>query len=126
MKTTARPWGSYEILYDGGDFKVKKITINPGQEISYQYHEKREELWHIIDGSGIVTINEETDKVNPGTTIRIPKLSRHTIKNTNKNKELIFVEVQTGEYFGEDDIVRLKDKYGRVKNNKLQKRSNKS
>ena len=113
MQTELRPWGTYEILYDGADCKVKKIIVKPDQTLSYQYHYKRSEHWIVISGQGQVKIDGEIRAISEGDTIFIPVLAKHTITNTDPETLLVFIEVQTGSYFGEDDIVRLEDKYGR-------------
>lgn len=107
------PWGVWEILLDDEKCKVKKITINPGQAPSYQYHFKRNEYWTIIEGRGTVNIDDSFREVNVGDTVFIKKESKHQMRNTGV-EPLVFIETQTGEYFGEDDIVRLKDDYGRA------------
>jgi mannose-6-phosphate isomerase-like protein (cupin superfamily) len=113
MKTTEnRPWGNYTVLLDDNDCKVKTIIIKPGESPSYQYHFKRKEHWIIIQGSGILILNDIERIVNAGDCIFVDKLEKHKIIN-NGQVDLKFIEVQTGEYFGEDDIVRLEDKYGR-------------
>ena len=109
-----RPWGKYEILSESEDFKVKVITVNPGAQLSYQSHDHRSEHWVVLEGEGQVILNERTLDVFPGSSIVIPKNSKHRIKNTGAKKYLRFVEVQTGEYFGEDDIVRYADDYKRT------------
>lgn len=111
--TETRPWGSFENLLDNELCKVKQIIIKPGQAPSYQYHYKREEYWIVVQGNGELTLNDEIQVVKPKDIIHIPLLAKHQIKNTD-SQDLIFIEVQLGEYFGEDDIVRLKDSYGRV------------
>ncbi len=108
-----RPWGTFENLLDTNYCKVKEITIKPGQSPSYQYHHKRSETWTIIKGTGEVTLDGEIKPVGPESIVIVPAKVKHKISNTGK-KSLIFIEVQTGTYFGEDDIVRLEDKYGRV------------
>lgn len=108
-----RPWGKFENLLDSELCKVKKITIKPGQAPSYQYHFKRSEVWTIIHGEGELKLNDKILKVSTGDTFRIEKLEKHQIKNTG-TQDLIFIEIQLGEYFGEDDIVRIEDNYGRV------------
>lgn len=107
-----RPWGTYTVLLDTTDCKVKTITIKPGESPSYQYHFKRSEHWIIIQGSGTLILNDTERIVNTGDCIFIKKLDKHKIINSGQI-DLKFIEVQTGEYFGEDDIVRLEDKYGR-------------
>ena len=107
-----RPWGTYENLLDSKDCKVKKIIILPNQRPSYQYHHKRTEVWVVVKGTGIVTIDDIESKVQEESVVIVPLGSKHRIKNTGKDN-LIFIEVQLGTYFGEDDIVRLEDDYAR-------------
>lgn len=107
-----RPWGRFEVLKDTPDFKSKVITVDPGAQISYQSHAKRAEHWTIIKGSGEVILNDETIPVGPGSHVFIPVQAKHRIRNTGA-QPLTFVEVQLGTYFGEDDIVRYEDSYGR-------------
>ena len=108
-----RPWGSYIILSEDKKYKIKKIEVNPKSRLSYQYHDKRSELWYILSGKGIVTINDEKIELNVGSTIKINKRVKHRIEN-NGSENLIFIEIQTGSYFGEDDIVRIEDDYNRT------------
>ncbi|MCB9072185.1 MAG: mannose-1-phosphate guanylyltransferase/mannose-6-phosphate isomerase [Bdellovibrionaceae bacterium] len=108
-----RPWGKYDILSDDSEFKIKVIAVNPGQQLSYQSHIHRSEHWVVIEGHGEVVINEQVLDISPGSSIVIPMNSKHRIRNTGQ-KILRFVEVQTGEYFGEDDITRYEDDYKRV------------
>lgn len=108
-----RPWGTFENLLDTEYCKVKQIVIEPGQAPSYQYHFKRSEVWTVVSGEGELKLNDEITKVVTGDVIQIPVEAKHQIKNSGKEK-LIFIEVQLGKYFGEDDIVRLEDNYGRV------------
>lgn len=107
-----RPWGRYEILRDTDKFKSKVIHVDPGQQISYQSHAKREEHWIVTDGAGEVVLNDEIIPVRGGTYVHIPLGAKHRIRNTGA-KRLEFVEVQVGTYFGEDDIVRYQDDYQR-------------
>lgn len=107
-----RPWGRFEVLKDTPDFKSKVITIDPGAQISYQSHAKRAEHWTIVKGSGEVILNDETIPVGPGSHVHIPVQAKHRMRNTGA-EPLTFVEVQLGTYFGEDDIVRYEDSYGR-------------
>lgn len=108
-----RPWGRFEVLKDTPEFKSKVITVDAGAQISYQSHTKRAEHWTIIKGSGEVVLNEEVIAVKAGDHIFVPLKAKHRIRNTGK-EPLVFVEVQIGTYFGEDDIVRYEDSYGRV------------
>jgi mannose-6-phosphate isomerase-like protein (cupin superfamily) len=111
--TILKPWGSYKNLMDEEYTKVKKIVINPGEAPSYQYHFKRSEIWIIVKGTAKVKIDDVVHYHRVGDIVLIQKESKHQITNIGDG-ELIFVEVQLGEYFGEDDIVRLDDKYDRV------------
>ena len=113
MTNSERPWGHYEILYDGKDCKVKLITVKPGHRLSYQYHFERDELWKVISGKGMVTLNGSEIPVLEGSVIHICKFVKHRVKNTGSD-DLVFVEIQVGSYFGEDDIVRLEDDYERT------------
>lgn len=108
-----RPWGGFEILADEAQFKSKKITVDPGGQLSYQSHAKRAEHWIVIEGEAEVTLNDAKHSLRPGDHIHIPQGSKHRIKNAGTMK-LVFVEIQTGTYFGEDDIVRYQDDYGRA------------
>ena len=109
-----RPWGRYFVLDDNLEYKIKRIEVNPKSRLSYQYHMKRSETWVIINGEGIVTIEGKIKNIYKGDTIIIPKSAKHRIENTGNDK-LIFIEVQTGTYFGEDDIIRIEDDYNRIK-----------
>jgi mannose-6-phosphate isomerase len=117
-----RPWGHYEVLYDGEDCKVKRIIVKSGGKLSYQYHNHREEYWQVISGNGVVTIQDTDLDIGPGAQVRIPKGVRHRVRN-NWKKDLVFIEIQTGDYFGEDDIVRLEDDYGRLTKTEESQRS---
>lgn len=108
-----RPWGTFENLLDTDYCKVKQIIIKPGEAPSYQYHFKREEVWVVVQGEGELKLNDNLTPVKLHQVIHIPKEAKHQIQNTG-NEDLVFIEVQLGEYFGEDDIVRLEDNYGRV------------
>jgi len=108
-----RPWGSYEILREKEKYKLKEIIVNPGQKISYQSHHQRTEVWVITSGQGIVTLEGQKLDCFSGRSFFIPKESKHRIECTSE-EPLIFVEVQTGTYFGEDDITRFEDDYGRL------------
>ena len=113
LETVSKPWGSYTNLMDEQYTIVKKIVISPGQSPSYQYHFKRSELWIIVKGIAEVKIDDNVTSHIIGDVIKIPKEAKHQVTNIGET-DLVFVEIQLGEYFGEDDIVRLEDKYGRV------------
>jgi len=108
-----RPWGYYEILSDAPDHKVKRIIVNPGGVLSLQRHKKRAEHWFVVSGEGMVTLEKDKYLVKPGSAIDIAVGAPHRMENTSSD-DLIIVEIQTGTYFGEDDIERLEDKYGRL------------
>ena len=108
-----RPWGKFENLLDEDYCKVKRITVSPGGQPSYQYHHHRSEVWTIVKGAATVTLNGEIIKYNEGEVVFVPQGAKHRVKN-NEKEDLIFIEVQTGTYFGEDDIVRIEDDYGRT------------
>jgi mannose-6-phosphate isomerase len=112
LEESERPWGRYEVLQESSTYKVKSIHVNPGKRLSYQRHKQRAEHWFITTGTGEVTIDGITSKVTAGSTIDIAINQLHRISNTG-SVELIFVEVQTGTYFGEDDIERIEDDFGR-------------
>lgn len=114
MEIITRPWGTYETLYDGEDCKVKRIVVRPEQNPSYQYHFKRSECWMVISGTGYARLEDKKIRVEKGSILNIPAESKHTIINDSQSENLVFIEIQTGTYFGEDDIVRLEDKYGRA------------
>ncbi|MDX1918418.1 MAG: phosphomannose isomerase type II C-terminal cupin domain [Candidatus Caenarcaniphilales bacterium] len=109
-----RPWGNYQVLDDQPKFKVKRITVLPGKRLSYQKHFKRAEHWFIVQGEAVVTLDGSEHHLITGQYIDIPLEAAHRISNPNENQELVFIEVQHGSYFGEDDIVRLSDDYGRA------------
>lgn len=110
--TAYRPWGHYTILEEGGNFKVKKITVEPKQKLSLQSHKKRAEHWTVLKGNAKVELNGKTFNLKPHKSIDIPVGVRHCLKNVTK-KPLEIIEVQSGDYLEEDDIVRFDDKYGR-------------
>lgn len=107
-----RPWGRFDILEDTDRWKIKRITVNPGQRLSYQRHSKRTEHWFIVEGEATVTLNDIDTKVKKDEWVHVPVQTKHRVHNTG-TEQMIFIEVQTGEYFGEDDIERFQDDYGR-------------
>ena len=107
-----RPWGKYEIIYENKKCKVKKITVNPSGRLSYQYHYKRSEVWTVVSGIATITLNDITTEYNYGETILIPQGTKHRVEN-KKSEPLIFIEVQHGSSFDEEDIVRIEDDYNR-------------
>jgi mannose-6-phosphate isomerase-like protein (cupin superfamily) len=107
-----RPWGSFEILLDDPKCKVKKIIVKPGQRLSYQKHFKRKETWVIVQSTATITLDGKIKDYPEGEVAFIPCEAAHRIENKTK-QDVIFIEVQQGTYFGEDDIERLEDDYGR-------------
>ena len=107
-----RPWGSYQVLDEGQDFKVKRIEVLPGKRLSYQRHAHRAEHWFITSGTAKVTLNDNEFLVESGGTVDIPLGAKHRVENPG-NETLLFIEIQTGNYFGEDDIERFDDDFGR-------------
>jgi mannose-6-phosphate isomerase-like protein (cupin superfamily) len=109
-----RPWGNYTVLCDDApDHKVKRIVVHPGKRLSYQRHAQRSEHWFIVAGGAVVTLDGVETTLHAGESIDIPQEGAHRIANPGTD-DLVFVEVQYGSYFGEDDIERLEDDYGRV------------
>jgi mannose-6-phosphate isomerase-like protein (cupin superfamily) len=114
LEFEVRPWGNYTVLsQDEPDHKVKAIVVSPGKRLSYQRHARRSEHWFIVRGTGNVTLDNNVIEVTAGVAIDVPVGTNHRIENTGI-EDLLFIEVQHGDYFGEDDIVRLDDDYGRV------------
>jgi mannose-6-phosphate isomerase len=109
-----RPWGYYKVLYHTPYTKVKELLVRPGFRSSYQYHNKRSEHWYVVSGTATITLDGETKKLEQYQNADAPVGTKHRIGN-DTNEDLVFIEVQTGEYFGEDDIVRLEDDFGRSK-----------
>jgi mannose-1-phosphate guanylyltransferase/mannose-6-phosphate isomerase len=112
-QTVHRPWGSYTILEDAVDCKVKRLTVKPGHVLSLQLHHKRSEHWTVVDGVAKVRIGEEEFLLNRNESAYIPMNTVHRLENPTTT-DIHLIEVQCGDYFGEDDIVRLEDRYGRV------------
>ena len=113
LLTETRPWGSFTILDEGEGFKVKRISVNPSHKLSLQYHHHRSEHWTVVQGEATVTIGESTKPVKINESVYIPLKEKHAL--ANEGEELMqLIEVQLGDYLGEDDIVRLEDRYGRA------------
>jgi mannose-6-phosphate isomerase len=107
-----RPWGRYDVLDEGPHHKVKTITVKPGARLSYQRHTRRSEHWVVVQGEGVVTLDGVERTLAPGDTVDVPVGAAHRMANRGA-EQLVFVEVQRGDYFGEDDIERLEDDFGR-------------
>jgi mannose-6-phosphate isomerase-like protein (cupin superfamily) len=109
-----RPWGNYTVLDGGEGFKVKRIEILPEKRLSYQKHTRRAEHWQIVRGTAKITLNGDETLVGKGGTVDIPIGTKHRVENPSPDERLIFIEVQLGDYLGEDDIERFEDDFGRV------------
>jgi mannose-1-phosphate guanylyltransferase/mannose-6-phosphate isomerase len=112
--TTYRPWGSYTVLEEGERYKIKRIVVNPGERLSLQMHYHRSEHWVVVRGAAKVTIGDKDVHIHENESAYVPKSTLHRLENPGK-VPLEMIEVQNGEYVGEDDIVRLDDVYGRTK-----------
>ena len=108
-----RPWGSYDSLESGDRFQVKRISVDPGASLSLQMHFHRAEHWVVVRGTARVTRGAETFLLTENESTYIPPGTRHRLENPGK-MPLELIEVQTGAYLGEDDIVRFEDSYGRT------------
>ena len=108
-----RPWGFYKTTVLNDSMQSKVISVRPNSQLSLQMHQRREEHWIIVKGVGQARIGDSTIYVCPGTYLFIPKGTKHRLTNTSNEETLIVVEVQMGTYFGEDDIIRIEDDYGR-------------
>lgn len=123
-KSESRPWGRYEVLSEflpsrdssRIQVKVKRIIVNPGERISYQYHQHRVEYWWAVEGSGIITINDHESEFKAGNRAMIPSYVKHRVQ-ADPDCRLVFIEIQESAgvngYLDEDDIIRIEDDYGR-------------
>jgi mannose-6-phosphate isomerase-like protein (cupin superfamily) len=107
-----RPWGNYTVLHTDEKFQVKKLVVNPGKRISLQSHKFRAEHWFIVSGLGTAELDGSHIGVSPGDSIDVPIGSKHRI-SCGESGPLVFIEVQTGTSFSEDDIFRFEDDFGR-------------
>ncbi|MET1079409.1 MAG: mannose-1-phosphate guanylyltransferase/mannose-6-phosphate isomerase [Pseudomonas sp.] len=113
-QTVSRPWGTYTVLEEGPRFKIKRIVVKPGAALSLQMHHHRSEHWIVVQGMAKVTNGEGEQLVNTNESTFIPAGHKHRLINPGVI-DLVMIEVQSGEYLGEDDIVRFEDQYGRVR-----------
>jgi len=107
-----RPWGWFEILFEEAQLKIKRIMVKPGKRLSLQSHQRRAENWVIVQGQALFTLDEKTCHLGPRQAVFIPEKARHRIENPGQ-ENLVFIEVQTGSYLGEDDITRFQDDFDR-------------
>ncbi len=115
--TVYRPWGSYSVLREGNSYKIKSIMVKPGERLSLQYHNHRSEHWVVVEGTARVTRDKEEIDLTKDQSIYLPVKSLHRLENIG-NEDLEIIEVQNGDYLGEDDIVRVDDDYNRVEGKK--------
>lgn len=108
-----RPWGSFEILLETVEYKIKRIIVAPQKRLSLQRHRYRSEHWFFLKGKALVTLDEREISLTSGGAVDIPCGSLHRVKNDGM-EDVVFVEVQRGTYFGEDDVERFEDDFGRV------------
>ena len=113
MNYEERPWGNYQVLHREEGIQVKRIELKPGCRFSLQKHLRRSEKWTIVSGAGVVTLGNKDIAVKKGSFIDVAVGEIHRMHNTGK-EPLVFIEVQFGDYLGEDDIIRLQDDFGRV------------
>ncbi|MEP6903522.1 MAG: phosphomannose isomerase type II C-terminal cupin domain [Actinomycetota bacterium] len=111
-KYDERPWGSFTVLDEGAGFKVKRIEVLAGKRLSYQKHAQRAEHWFVVQGTAKVTLDGEQLIKKTGEAIDIPLGAAHRVENPG-DELLVFIEVQQGNYLGEDDIVLIQDDFGR-------------
>lgn len=107
-----RPWGRYDIIDTGEGYQVKRIVVEPHQRLSYQRHQHRAERWTIVQGTATVTLDDVDTVYVPGDVVFVGVMMKHRMANAH-DEQLLFIEVQLGDYLGEDDIERFSDDYGR-------------
>lgn len=110
----SRPWGYFKVLEEGDTYKVKKIVVDPHHRLSLQIHKHREEHWTVVKGNPLIRCGDSINEYSVGECVKIKKGELHRIENKNESQAII-IEVQNGDYLGEDDIVRFEDDYSRVK-----------
>ena len=113
-KKVERPWGTYEIITKGNGFQVKRLIINPDSRLSLQWHRHRDETCVIVRGVPEIDVNKNKKNLGRGENVFVARTITHRIKNISVVEPLEIIEVQTGDYLGEDDIERLEDDYGRI------------
>jgi len=113
MERGDRPWGYYLVLHEDAGYKVKQFVVTPGRRLSLQRHRQRAEHWHVVRGEALVTLGQEAVRLAPGGSLDIPLGALHRVESVG-TENLVVIEVQMGEYVGEDDIERIEDDYGRA------------
>jgi mannose-6-phosphate isomerase-like protein (cupin superfamily) len=112
-KGVEKPWGGFNVLFKEKGYQVKRIEVDPGSRLSLQTHKRRSEEWVVVQGHGLATVEEREIPVKRGSVVKCPNGVAHRMANTG-DSPLVFIEVQLGDYLGEDDIVRLEDDYNRA------------
>ena len=112
MATEIRPWGSFTTLEEGKGYKIKRIEVNPGHRLSLQMHHHRSEHWIVVSGTAKVTCGDEEKILSSNQSTYVPQCTSHRLENPGVIK-LVLIEVQNGQYLGEDDIIRFSDDYSR-------------
>ncbi len=110
--TEIRPWGSFTTLEEGKGYKIKRIEVNPGHRLSLQMHHHRSEHWIVVSGTAKVTCGDEEKILSSNQSTYVPQCTSHRLENPGVIK-LVLIEVQNGQYLGEDDIIRFQDDYSR-------------
>lgn len=113
MYSEERPWGAFHVLDEQPGFKVKRIVVKPGGRLSLQSHKHRAEHWTVVNGTATVTVNDSVEELTRAQSVDIPQGARHRLENFGKD-EVAIIEVQFGDYLGEDDIIRYDDVYSRA------------
>jgi len=113
-KKESRPWGSFEALTSGPGFQVKRLTVKPLKRLSLQWHRHRDETWTVARGTAKVEVDGKEQTLGRGQSMTVPRTITHRIENISSVDPLEIIEVQTGDYLGEDDIVRVEDDFGRA------------
>lgn len=108
-----RPWGRYDVIDQGAGFQAKRLTVVPGGKLSYQRHQRRAERWVVVQGIATVTLDDVVSEFPVGEVVFVPVMAKHRIEN-RASSTLLLIEVQLGDYLGEDDIERFEDAYGRT------------
>lgn len=111
--TEIRPWGSFTTLEEGKGYKIKRIEVNPGHRLSLQMHHHRSEHWIVVSGTARVVCGDEEKILGSNQSTYVPQCTNHRLENPGVIK-LVLIEVQNGQYLGEDDIVRFQDDYSRT------------
>ena len=110
--TEIRPWGSFTTLEEGSGYKIKRIEVNPGHRLSLQMHHHRSEHWIVVSGTAKVTCDDQEMILSSNQSTYVPQCTSHRLENPGVIK-LVLIEVQNGQYLGEDDIIRFSDDYAR-------------